>query len=69
MTLQTFLTRTAAAPAEALRRAIAAALSVERPTSPDGFVRFYHRVVSELHPRTSPQHSDAPPSQNDRRAA
>ena len=58
MTLQTFLKRTAPAPPEALRRAMMSALSVERPSSPDSFIRFYQRVVTELdRPVNAPRRS------------
>lgn len=48
MTLQAFLTRIGPAQQAALRRAMTSALSVERPSSPESFARFYQRVVSEL---------------------
>ena len=46
--LQQFLTLTAASPASALRRAIAVALSVEKPISHEAYGRFYCRVMTEL---------------------
>ena len=48
MTLQTFLQLTATTPEPALRRALASALSAERPTSREDYVRFYHRVLGAL---------------------
>ena len=48
MTLQTFLHLTATIPEPVLRRALAIALSSERPTSPQGYVRFYARVLAAL---------------------
>ncbi len=48
MTIQEFLTHTAAIPAPVLRQAITVALSVETPSSPEAFARFYCRVIGEL---------------------
>ena len=48
MTLQTFLSLTAAVPEPRLRRALTLALSIERPTSAEGYARFYGRVVAAL---------------------
>ena len=48
MTLKTFLNQTATTPQPALRQALALALSVERPTSPHDYARFYGRVVAAL---------------------
>lgn len=48
MTLQTFLQQAAPAPAKTLRRAMTNALSVERPSSPESYGRFYRRVIGEL---------------------
>ena len=48
MTLQTFLNLTAAVPEPTLRRSLALALSVERPTSREGYARFYERVLAAL---------------------
>jgi hypothetical protein len=48
MTLQTFLRLTAETPRLPLRRAMAIALAVETPCSPDGYARFYTRVIDEL---------------------
>ena len=48
VTLQQFLTLTAASPALALRRAISVALSVETPRSRQAYGRFYCRVIVEL---------------------
>ena len=48
MTLQTFLNLTATIPEPAQRRALAFALSVERPTSREGHSRFYGRVLAAL---------------------
>ena len=48
MTLQTFLNLTAGVPEPTLRRSLALALSVERPTSPEGYARFYERVLAVL---------------------
>ena len=48
MTLQTFLHLTATIPEPVLRRALAIALSSERPTSPEGYARFYRRVLAAL---------------------
>lgn len=48
MTLQSFLHQTATAPEPALRRAITLALGVERPTSREGYARFYRRVSATL---------------------
>lgn len=50
MTLQTFLQLTATTPEPALRRALALALSAERPTSREDYVRFYRRVLGALCP-------------------
>ena len=47
-TLHQFLTLTAASPAPALRRAIAAALLVETPSSREAYGRLYCRVMTEL---------------------
>ena len=47
-TLQTFLNLTGTVPESALRRALALALSVERPTSREGYTRFYRRVLAAL---------------------
>ena len=48
MTLQRFLHLTATVPQPVLRRAITLALGVERPTSPEGYARFYRRVSAAL---------------------
>jgi len=48
MTVETFRRLTATTPAPELRRAITAALVVERPSAGEGFTRFYRRVVAEL---------------------
>jgi len=48
MTLQEFLDATAVVPAPVLRAAMASALSVEPARTPDGYRRFYARVVREL---------------------
>ncbi len=48
MTLQTFRNLTATIPELTLRRALTLALSVERPTSPEGYARFYGRVLAVL---------------------
>ena len=48
MTIQRFLTLTAATPVPVLRRAITVALSVERPSSREAYARFYCRVIREL---------------------
>ena len=48
MTIQKFLTLTAATPVPVLRRATALALSVERPSSREAYTRFYCRVIREL---------------------
>ena len=49
LTLRTFLTLTATTPAPVLRRALAAALLVERPDTPEAYSRFYGRVLSALY--------------------
>ena len=46
--LREFLTLTAATPVSALRRALAAALSVETPNTPHAYGRFYGRVLKHL---------------------
>ncbi len=48
MILQQFLTVTATTPGPVLRRAIATALSVESPKTPEAYDRFYCRVLGEL---------------------
>ena len=48
MTIQKFLKHTAAVPVPVLRHAITVALSVERPSSPEAYARFYCRVIGEL---------------------
>ena len=48
MTLQRFLTLTATVPTLTLRHAITLAMSVERPTSREGYARFYGRVLAVL---------------------
>lgn len=48
MTLQRFLHQTATVPEPALRRAITLGLGVERPTSREGYARFYRRVSATL---------------------
>jgi hypothetical protein len=48
MTIETFLKLTATSPAPALRRAIAVALAVDRPSAGEGYTRFYRRVIAEL---------------------
>lgn len=47
-TLKGFLNLTATVPQPTLRRALALALSVERPTSHEDYTRFYGRVVAAL---------------------
>ena len=61
MTLPTFLNLTAAVPEPTLRRSLALALSVERPTSPEGYARFYERVLAGL--CTIPRSDGDPASQ------
>ena len=48
MTLKTFLNLTATVPEPTVRRALAVALSVERPTSPEDYARFYRRTLATL---------------------
>jgi hypothetical protein len=48
MSLERFLTRTAAVDPCVLRRAVAAALPVEAPHNAECYAGFYSRVVSEL---------------------
>ncbi len=48
LSLQEFLNLTATVPEPTLRRALALALSVERPTSHEDYTRFYGRVVAAL---------------------
>ena len=48
MTLQRFLTRTATVPTLTLRHALTLAMSVERPTSREGYARFYGHVLEVL---------------------
>ncbi len=59
MTLQTFLTLTATIPEPTLRRSLILALSVERPTSPEGYARFYDRVVATLGATPDPDGASA----------
>jgi hypothetical protein len=49
MRLKTFLNLTVAVPETAVRRALTAALSAERPTSPEGYARFYRRTLVALY--------------------
>ena len=48
MTIDRFQTLTAEVPEPTLRRALAAALSLEAPRSPEDYERFYCRVLREL---------------------
>jgi hypothetical protein len=48
MNIQTFLNLTATTPARDLRRALAAALVVERPIAGEGYARLYRRVIAAL---------------------
>lgn len=61
MTLQTFLTLTATVPTLALRRALTLALSVERPTSREGYARFRGRVLKVLAATGHPEGDVAAP--------
>ena len=67
MTLQAFLKLTAPAPGERLRRAMTSALSVERPSSPESYARFYRRVLSELEDASAsgPPSDEEGPGQDD----
>ncbi len=49
MRLKTFLNLTAAAPETEVRQALTVALSVERPTSPEGYALFYRRTLAALY--------------------
>jgi hypothetical protein len=49
MRLKTFLNLTGAIPETAVRRALTVALSVERPTSPEGYALFYRRTLVALY--------------------
>lgn len=49
MRLKTFLRLTADVPETAVRRALTVALSVERPTSPEDYTRFYCRTLVALY--------------------
>ena len=48
MNIQTFLNLTATTPARDLRRALVAALVMERPTAAEGYARLYERVIAGL---------------------
>ena len=48
MTLQNFLNLTASIPEPKLRRALALALSAERPSSSEDYPRFYRRVLMSI---------------------
>lgn len=62
ITLQQFLTLTAASPAVPLRRSIGVALSVETPRSREAYGRFYGRVIAGLGlvPGTEYDHASTP---------
>lgn len=60
ITLQDFLRQTSTSSELAVRRAMVAALSMERPDTRDAYGRFYGRVVSEL--RVAPPSSQATPA-------
>ena len=60
MKLREFLTLTATSPTPALRRAIAGALTVETPRTPEAYSRFYRRVTTELGGGTAPHDAARP---------